>query len=149
MFIIPQNASEPTNPSTPSTRAWVVTSVIVLAIVVTAGIVYLRSRSVTDGLGTAVPMAPIVKTSVDQKKSAKTTVQPAAVLPKDSDGDGIPDEDEIHKYHTDPQKADTDGDGVSDFEEIFIRHTDPLKADNMLQHPGVVPPAHATPTPRS
>ncbi len=32
----------------------------------------------------------------------------------DSDGDGLSDFQEIHKYLTDPSKKDTDGDGVSD-----------------------------------
>jgi len=47
----------------------------------------------------------------------------------DSDGDGISDDDEINKYHTDPHKADTDGDGLTDFQEIFIYRTDPNKPD--------------------
>lgn len=33
---------------------------------------------------------------------------------KDSDGDGLSDYQEIHKYFTDPNKADTDGDGIPD-----------------------------------
>jgi hypothetical protein len=32
----------------------------------------------------------------------------------DSDGDGLPDFQEVHKYLTDPNKKDTDGDGISD-----------------------------------
>jgi hypothetical protein len=32
----------------------------------------------------------------------------------DSDGDGLPDFQEIHKYFTDPHNADTDGDGIPD-----------------------------------
>src|SRR5580765_2446882 len=32
----------------------------------------------------------------------------------DTDGDGLSDFQEIHKYFTDPNKADTDGDGVPD-----------------------------------
>ena len=47
----------------------------------------------------------------------------------DSDGDGISDDDEINKYHTDPHKADTDDDGLTDFQEIFIYRTDPNKPD--------------------
>ncbi len=47
----------------------------------------------------------------------------------DSDGDGISDDDEINKYHTDPHKADTDGDGLNDFQEIYVYRTDPNKQD--------------------
>ncbi len=42
----------------------------------------------------------------------------AGQSPTDSDHDGLSDYDEIHIYHTDPNKADTDGDGFSDGSEI-------------------------------
>ena len=76
--------------------------------------------------------------------------------PKDTDGDGLSDEDEA-KYKTDPKntdtdgdtlgdgnevnglgvdliktdpaKADTDGDGLTDWEEFALYKTDPLKKD--------------------
>lgn len=35
-------------------------------------------------------------------------------LDPDSDGDGLSDFQEVHKYRTDPHKADTDGDGIKD-----------------------------------
>lgn len=38
--------------------------------------------------------------------------------PLDTDGDGVPDKDEIEIYHTDPYKADTDGDGYNDWIEL-------------------------------
>lgn len=44
----------------------------------------------------------------------------------DTDGDSIPDADEINVWKTDPTKADTDGDGVSDGAEV-LNDTDPLK----------------------
>jgi hypothetical protein len=46
----------------------------------------------------------------------------------DTDGDGISDGDEVHKYHTDPLNPDTDGDGLSDGEEIRLG-TNPLNPD--------------------
>lgn len=36
----------------------------------------------------------------------------------DADRDGVPDQDELFVYYTDPNNADTDGDGFSDFVEI-------------------------------
>ncbi len=36
----------------------------------------------------------------------------------DSDSDGLTDYQEVHIYHTDPQKADTDGDGFTDGAEV-------------------------------
>lgn len=46
----------------------------------------------------------------------------------DTDGDGLPDGDEVLTYRTDPSLVDTDGDGFSDRDEIFIYGTDPLRA---------------------
>jgi methionine sulfoxide reductase heme-binding subunit len=50
-----------------------------------------------------------------QTTSASTETQ----WQKDSDYDGIPDNLEISKFHTDPTKSDTDGDGYYDFQEIL------------------------------
>ncbi|MDO8259995.1 MAG: L,D-transpeptidase family protein, partial [Candidatus Magasanikbacteria bacterium] len=36
----------------------------------------------------------------------------------DADKDGVPDQDEINIYHSDPNKSDTDGDGFSDWVEL-------------------------------
>ncbi len=41
-----------------------------------------------------------------------------ANLLTDTDRDGVPDNDEINLYHTDPGMADTDGDGYSDWVEL-------------------------------
>ena len=38
----------------------------------------------------------------------------------DTDGDGIPDIEEINIYGTDPNKMDTDGDGINDGDEINL-----------------------------
>ncbi len=48
----------------------------------------------------------------------------------DTDGDGLSDGDEVHKYHTDPLKVDTDGDGLTDGDEVLKYHTDPLNKDS-------------------
>lgn len=37
----------------------------------------------------------------------------------DTDGDGLPDDREIHAYRTNPRQADTDGDGWNDYEELL------------------------------
>ncbi len=47
----------------------------------------------------------------------------------DTDGDGLRDGDEIHRYRSDPLMADTDADGVTDHEEILQWKTDPRKGD--------------------
>ncbi len=39
---------------------------------------------------------------------------------KDSDGDGLTDQEELEIYHTDPLNWDTDGDGASDWVEVTI-----------------------------
>jgi hypothetical protein len=48
--------------------------------------------------------------------------------PKDSDGDGLPDEEE-GEWGTDPFDPDTDDDGLSDGEEVYEWKTDPLNPD--------------------
>jgi outer membrane protein OmpA-like peptidoglycan-associated protein len=47
----------------------------------------------------------------------------------DTDGDGLKDGEEVHRYKTDPLKTDSDGDGLSDGEEVFKYKTDPSKTD--------------------
>jgi hypothetical protein len=55
-------------------------------------------------------------------------------MTRDSDGDGIPDVDEVNKYHTNPNSRDTDSDGLTDYQEIFVYHTNPLKPNPNVKH---------------
>jgi hypothetical protein len=55
-------------------------------------------------------------------------------MTRDSDGDGIPDVDELNKYHTNPNSRDTDSDGLTDYQEVFAYQTDPLKPDPNVKH---------------
>jgi outer membrane protein OmpA-like peptidoglycan-associated protein len=52
----------------------------------------------------------------------------AANIPKDSDGDGLTDEEEA-KLGTDPFNKDTDGDGLTDGDEVKVYKTNPLNPD--------------------
>lgn len=61
------------------------------------------------------------------KAPATTTL--ATNLPKDSDGDGLTDEEEA-KLGTDPFNKDTDGDGLTDGDEVKVYHTNPLNPDS-------------------
>ena len=54
--------------------------------------------------------------------------QPLIDVPRDSDGDGLTDEQE-QVIGTDPRSADTDGDGLTDGEEVATHNTDPKLAD--------------------
>ncbi len=54
--------------------------------------------------------------------------EPAVVVPVDTDGDGITDEQEILNG-TDPMSADSDGDGITDSDEV-ASGTDPNNADS-------------------
>ncbi|MEI6165843.1 MAG: OmpA family protein [bacterium] len=49
--------------------------------------------------------------------------------PKDSDADGLTDDEEINVYGTNPLDPDTDHDGLSDFDEVRKYKTDPLNPD--------------------
>lgn len=51
------------------------------------------------------------------------------LLRPDSDGDGIPNLFEAHRYNTHYNFKDSDNDGLSDFDELFIYQTDPLYGD--------------------
>jgi hypothetical protein len=55
-------------------------------------------------------------------------------MTRDSDGDGIPDVDELSKYHTNPNSRDTDSDDLTDYQEVFVYHTDPLKPDPNVKY---------------
>ena len=46
----------------------------------------------------------------------------------DSDGDGLPDSEEVDAYGTDPLVADTDGDGLNDGDEVD-NGTNPLQKE--------------------
>lgn len=48
----------------------------------------------------------------------------------DTDGDGLPDGDEINLHGTDPNDADTDFDTIPDGEEVLVYGTDPLEEDS-------------------
>lgn len=61
-----------------------------------------------------------------EKAGDAGVIAPAA--PKDTDGDGLTDEEE-EKLGTDKFKADTDGDGLTDGEEVKTYKTDPLNPD--------------------
>jgi Mg-chelatase subunit ChlD len=47
----------------------------------------------------------------------------------DTDGDGLSDGDEVHKYGSDINSEDTDKDGLPDFDEVNRYGTDPTKLD--------------------
>jgi hypothetical protein len=63
----------------------------------------------------------------------------------DTDGDGLKDRAEVHRYRTNPRRRDTDGDGYSDRVEIRA-HTNPR---DPRSHPGTPPdgPAFFAPPP--
>ena len=58
------------------------------------------------------------------------------VITIDSDGDGLPDDEEIYLYKTDPENPDTDGDGHSDYEEIILG-TDPNDPEDYTETSGL------------
>jgi hypothetical protein len=68
------------------------------------------------------------KTVNKPASKSKQGNQPLVNVPKDSDGDGLTDEQE-QVLGIDPLKGDTDGDGLTDGEEIQTHNTDPLDSD--------------------
>lgn len=56
--------------------------------------------------------------AASEMKSLALPMDEEAATPVDTDGDGLPDTDEIATYGTNPNKADTDDDGLNDDVEI-------------------------------
>ncbi|PID60263.1 MAG: hypothetical protein CSB44_11050 [Gammaproteobacteria bacterium] len=75
----------------------------------------------------------LVAGSVSKGGGSETTSHESLLLgdlpPPDSDEDGLPDQEEIDTYQTDPEDADTDDDGLSDSEEVTLG-SNPLLADS-------------------
>ncbi len=63
-----------------------------------------------------------------KETAAPVSTSLATNLPKDSDGDGLTDDEEA-KLGTDPFNKDTDGDGLSDGDEVKTYKTNPLNPD--------------------
>jgi hypothetical protein len=53
---------------------------------------------------------------------------------RDTDGDGLSDQDEAELFGTDHLAADTDGDGFSDAAEVFDHGTDPFDPESKPDH---------------
>ncbi len=66
---------------------------------------------------------------LDEKSEPIQPEAPVEVAPKDSDNDGLLDEDEINIYNTDPTNRDTDADGLIDGDEVERYKTDPTLRD--------------------
>ncbi len=64
----------------------------------------------------------------DEKRVVEETPPPPPVK-KDTDGDGLLDEDETAIHKTDPNNKDTDGDGLMDGDEVKTYKTNPLNPD--------------------
>lgn len=88
---------------------------------------FFKKRATTPG---AAPTQAQLTAEKKQQALQGLTQALNAMRVKDQDVDGLSDQDETQKYHTDPKKADTDGDGLLDRDEIFIYKTDPLKRDS-------------------
>ncbi len=60
--------------------------------------------------------------------SSKTIIAYFTTTSKDTDGDGLTDEEE-RQIGTNPSYADTDKDGLSDYQEVKVKKTNPLNPD--------------------
>jgi len=65
----------------------------------------------------------------DRQRAPQQPEAPLQQAPKDTDGDGLLDDDEVSVYNTDPNNRDTDGDGLIDGDEVNTYKTDPTLRD--------------------
>ncbi len=76
--------------------------------------------------GTSVEIVPAATAPVADAPVEESDGEPAA---PDTDGDWVPDSDEVNVYGTAPDTWDTDSDGLSDGEELYVAGTDPFLWD--------------------
>lgn len=83
------------------------------------------------GLTYDITLGEVIERPVKPLAAVAPTPTPVAKVeaPKDSDGDGLTDDDEQKTYFTNPRIADSDGDGLSDGDEVRVYRTNPNKAD--------------------
>lgn len=108
-------------------KKWLWLVLILLLVVAGAGAAYLwwpravsQPETKSAALGTA--------TNSPTDNSLATIPQPDSETAKDSDGDGLTD-DEERGLGTDPYLIDTDKDGLTDREEVKVYKTNPLNPD--------------------
>ncbi|HVZ40076.1 MAG TPA: OmpA family protein [Candidatus Kapabacteria bacterium] len=80
----------------------------------------------------SVPPPPDTSMYQTPKDTASTTPADTAAFGSpnaDTDGDGLNDYDEMHRYMTDPRNPDTDGDNLSDYDEVNKYNTSPNNKD--------------------
>jgi hypothetical protein len=82
--------------------------------------------SVSAPEGTSVEIVPAATAPVANAPAEESGDEPAAA---DTDGDWVPDREEVNVYGTAPDTWDTDGDGLSDGEELYVAGTDPFLWD--------------------
>ena len=75
-------------------------------------------------LACATAVAPTGGARTDQEQHSGV-----ASAGPDTDRDGLSDDDETRRYHTDPGRRDTDRDGLADGPEIRRYHTNPRRPD--------------------
>ncbi|MCK4553375.1 hypothetical protein KAU19_00220 [Candidatus Parcubacteria bacterium] len=82
------------------------------------------SNTVEEPADNSKTVTPEQPKSQDEKQATA----PAPAQPKDSDQDGLTDEEE-KQLGTDPNSVDSDDDGLFDREEVEVYQTDPLNPD--------------------
>ena len=121
--------------------------IIFLAIVLVAGGFYVYRVKNKPSLPAENTNAPAeaqnfsgeLSKETDPVKLMDEDLKNSVATGKDTDNDGIADEQELKVYYynpktkqtlrLDPKNPDTDGDGLKDGEEIFKYHTNPLNPD--------------------
>lgn len=117
----------------PARKIILILLAIILILVITGAVwgVFRLAQPGQEPVGNANVNIPVNNSQVNQNQTVphqEVNAPVDVVLPKDSDGDGLTDEEE-KGLGTDSNKADSDGDGLNDRAEIMLFKTNPLNPD--------------------
>jgi hypothetical protein len=87
----------------------------------------LESGQETENVEEDQGKSPVIEAENEEEAGEQTATSPV-VRPKDTDQDGLPDEEEV-RIGTDINSVDSDNDGLFDREEVDVYITDPLNSD--------------------
>jgi len=101
--------------------------VVLLRIRATADLQPITTINTPSGPAVLVPVGN-GQMNAERSRLAEQELERIAAMPKDTDGDGLSDDQEA-QLGSNPAEGDTDGDGYNDAEEVNVLKSNPTQAD--------------------